>query len=179
MATHYTYNSAPSKLNKKELFQEYIKLVEHSKKNDFLVSCNTPPTRTEKNKYTAMEDMIKAQKNMIKVYEERKEISDSLHKDYDDKIEYLENKIADLEDPFSDLHYDRVDTHIKEVCQDEFDFNGADNLEDIQEKYCELKEENEKYEELFNKVRAERDDIQHNLSEEINTLRKKIILQNI
>ena len=97
MATHFTYNSAPSKLNKKELYEEYIKLVEHSKKNDFLVSCSSPMPRTQKNHYKAMEDMIKSQKNMIKVYEERKDISDSLLKDYDDKIEYLENKIADME----------------------------------------------------------------------------------
>ena len=39
MDTHYRYISAPSTLNKKELYEEYCKLVEHSKKNDFLLSC--------------------------------------------------------------------------------------------------------------------------------------------
>ena len=112
MATHFTYNSAPSKLNKKELYEEYIKLVEHSKKNDFLVSCSSPMPRTQKNHYKAMEDMIKSQKNMIKVYEERKELSDSLLKDYDDKIEYLENKIADLE---HERQYDHTDDDYEDL----------------------------------------------------------------
>jgi len=144
---HFTYNSAPSKLNKKELYEEYINLVEHSKKNDFLVSCNSPPTRAKKNQYKAMKDMIRAQKRMIKLYEDKDEISASVIKDYDDKIEYLENKIADMEN--KNVEYDVEISNL--------------NLE--------LKEYKE-YEELFNKVRAERDDIEHDLSEEIHTLRK-------
>jgi predicted nuclease with TOPRIM domain len=93
---HYTYCSAPSKLNKKELYQEYIKLVEHSKKNDFLVSC-TKPTRTQKQHIETQNDMIEKQKKMLKIYEEKDEISASVIKDYEEKVEYLENKIADLE----------------------------------------------------------------------------------
>ena len=145
---HFIYNSAPSKLNKKELYEEYINLVEHSKKNDFIESCNSPPTRAKKNQYKAMKDMIRAQKRMIKIYEERKDVSDSLVKDYDDKIEYLENKIADMEN--KNVEYDVEISNL--------------NLE--------LKEYKE-YEELFNKVKEERDDIEHDLSEEIDKLRKE------
>ena len=78
---HYSYCSAPSKLNKKQLYEEYIKLVEHSKKNDFIVSCSE--SNTGRKHKEAMYNMIEKQKEVIKCAEER--------------IEYYEGIVKDLE----------------------------------------------------------------------------------
>ena len=42
----------------------------------------------------------------------------------------------------------QVDDHIKEVCQNEFDFDGADNLTDIHKKYDAQKKEIERLKEI-------------------------------
>jgi predicted phage tail protein len=90
--THYAYNNAPSKLTKAQLYQEYIKVVEHSKKNDFLLSCyedalDREQSRTTKNHIKAQKDMIKAQKHMIEQYEKIQQTQKDLIKDYEDKLQ--------------------------------------------------------------------------------------------
>lgn len=133
MDTHYRYISAPSTLNKKELYEEYCKLVEHSKRNDFLLSCEEGKT-SKKHKETLKNMVEKKDKLIENLKEENKELIEcvasleDIQEKYEKKIEDLENKIVDLEE----------------------------------------------YQELFYKVREERDDIQIDLSDIIHKQTKNI-----
>lgn len=163
MTTHYTYNSAPSKLNKKELYQEYIKLVEHSKKNDFLYSCGTP-TRTQKQHIEAQNDMIEKQKKYIQLYEEKDEISASVIKDYEEQNAQLkmgEKLLQGIKKAMNEelKKAKKENKELKEEIeyieeQRQYDHTD-DDYEDLKLENEKLQEELNKYKECANKIREE------------------------
>jgi len=211
-------NKSLSKMNKSELYQLCKKLVNENHKLQLFV--NTSDELHKQNQNIKL-DMSKKIKKLEKDIEELKNLR--VVRQTKEKIQKFEEKIQELEEDNEDYHFkikdlekeienyeklaeqspdleigEAIDLHIKQVCEEEFDFDGATNLEDIQENYTQLNEDKDNledkiveqdveisnlklqleeaksYEKSFNKVKANKDDIEEDLSEEINNLQKEI-----
>ena len=101
MDTHYRYISAPSTLNKKELYEEYCKLVEHSKRNDFLLSCEEG--RTSKKLKESLKNMVEKQAEVIKCAEEQIKVLKEENKELIECLASLEDELK-FKDELIKLH---------------------------------------------------------------------------
>jgi len=167
-------NKSLSKMNKTELYQFSKELVKENMRLQLFVNSTDELHKHNENTKLDMSKKIKDLEKEIENYEKLAEQSPDL-------------EIGEA-----------IDLHIKQVCEEEFDFDGATNLEDIQENYTQLNEDKDNledkiveqdveisnlkleleeaksYEKSFNEVKANKDDIEEDLSEEINNLQKEI-----